>query len=114
MAAHEVSGRRHVKNREPETSQASLTAMCKRRDTGQFSRLLSQYISAYLHDIAQEAEMLAAIAVVLFVIGFIVNAANVATPALFSPISFLLAGLVCLAIHLTGAAPAWSTPRWRR
>jgi hypothetical protein len=103
-----------VKNREPETSQASLTAMCKRRDTGQFSRLLSQYTSAYLHDIAQEAEMLAAIAVVLFVIGFIVNAANVATPALFSPISFLLAGLVCLAIHLTGAAPAWSTPRWRR
>ena len=45
--------------------------------------------------------MLAAIAVVLFVIGFIINAANVATPALFSPISFLLAGLVCLAIHLT-------------
>jgi hypothetical protein len=62
----------------------------------------------------EETEMLAAIAVVLFVIGFIVNAANVATPALFSPISFLLAGLVCLAIHLTGAAPAWSTPRWRR
>jgi hypothetical protein len=88
--------------------------MCKRRDIGQFSRLLPQDASAYLHDIAQEAEMLAAIAVVLFVIGFIINAANVATPALFSPISFLLAGLVCLAIHLTGAAPAWSTPRWRR
>jgi hypothetical protein len=58
--------------------------------------------------------MLAAVAVVLFVIGFVVNAANVATPALFSPISFLLAGLVCLAIHLTGAAPAWSMPRRRR
>jgi hypothetical protein len=55
--------------------------MCKRRDSGQFSRLLSQDASAYLHDIAQEAGMLAAIAVVLFVIGFIVNAANVATPA---------------------------------
>ena len=58
--------------------------------------------------------MLAAVAVVLFVIGFVVNAANVAAPALFSPMSFLLAGLVCLAIYLTGAAPAWSTPRWRR
>jgi hypothetical protein len=59
--------------------------------------------------------MLAAIALVLFVIGFVINAANVATPALFSPTSFLLAGLACLAVHLTGAAPAWSTPRrWRR
>jgi uncharacterized membrane protein len=58
--------------------------------------------------------MLAAIAVVLFVLGFLVNAVSVATPALFSPMSFLLAGLVCLAIHLTGAAPKWSTPRWRR
>jgi hypothetical protein len=59
--------------------------------------------------------MLAAIAVVLFVIAFVINAANVATPALFSPTSFLLAGLACLAVHLTGAAPAWSTPRrWRR
>jgi hypothetical protein len=59
--------------------------------------------------------MLAAIAVVLFVIGFVINAANVAAPALFSPTSFLLAGLACLAVHLTGAAPAWSTPRrWRR
>jgi hypothetical protein len=46
--------------------------------------------------------MLAAVAVVLFVIGFVVNAANVAAPALFSPMSFLLAGLVCLAVHLTG------------
>jgi hypothetical protein len=58
--------------------------------------------------------MFAAIAVVLFAIGFVVNAANVATPALFSPMSFLLAGLVCLAIHFTGAGPKWSMPRWRR
>ncbi len=58
--------------------------------------------------------MLAAIAVVLFAIGFVINAANLATPALFSPTSFLLAGLICLAIHLTGAAPAWSMPGRRR
>jgi hypothetical protein len=58
--------------------------------------------------------MFAAIAVVLFAIGFVVNAANVATPALFSPMSFLLAGLVCLALHLMGVGPKWSTPRWRR
>lgn len=50
--------------------------------------------------------MLAAVAAILFAIGFIINAANIATSSLFSPLSFLLVGLVCLAIHLTGAGPA--------
>lgn len=58
--------------------------------------------------------MLALIAVVLFVIGFIINAANVATSAVFAWQSFLLVGLACLAFHMTGAGPAWSMPRRRR
>jgi hypothetical protein len=78
--------------------------MCERR----------VFMTPIFMTLSEGAGMLAAVAVVLFVIGFIVNAANVATPALFSPTSFLLAGLVCLAIHLTGAAPAWSMPRRRR
>lgn len=55
--------------------------------------------------------MLALIAAVLFVIAFIVNAANVSTIAIFSPFSIMLAGLACLAFHLTGAGPAWSPSR---
>jgi uncharacterized membrane protein len=58
--------------------------------------------------------MFAVIAVVLFVIGFIINAADVATSAVFSPTSFLLAGLAFLATHLTGAGPEFSMPRRRR
>jgi hypothetical protein len=59
--------------------------------------------------------MLAIIAVGLFIIGFFINAADIATTSVFSPTSFLLAGLACLAFHLTGAGPAWNMPsRWRR
>jgi hypothetical protein len=58
--------------------------------------------------------MLAVIAAVLFAIAFIINAATVATSAVFSPTSFLLAGLVCLALHLAGVGPKWSVPRRRR
>lgn len=58
--------------------------------------------------------MLAAIAAILFVIGFIINAANVATSAVFSWPSFLLVGLACLAFHLTGAGPALPAFRTRR
>jgi hypothetical protein len=56
--------------------------------------------------------MLALIAAVLFAIAFIINAAAVATAAVFSPFSFLLAGLALLAFHLTGQGPAWRG--WRR
>lgn len=58
--------------------------------------------------------MLALIATVLFVIAFIINAADIATSAVFSPLSFAFVGLACLAFHLTGAGPAWSMPRRRR
>ena len=58
--------------------------------------------------------MLAAIAAVLFAIAFIINAASVATDALLSPLSLMLAGLACIAIHLTGRGPDLPVTRRRR
>lgn len=58
--------------------------------------------------------MLAVVAAALFAIAFIINAAGIATSAVFSPTSLALVGLACLAVHLTGAAPAVRTSRRRR
>lgn len=59
--------------------------------------------------------MLALIAAVLFAIAFILNAAGVATDAVFSPFSLMLVGLALLAFHLTGNGPAMPAyKRWRR
>lgn len=59
--------------------------------------------------------MLALIAAVLFVIAFVINAANVSTDAVFSPFSLMLVGLALLAFHLISAG-AWRPDykRWRR
>jgi ABC-type Fe3+-siderophore transport system permease subunit len=46
--------------------------------------------------------MLAVIAAVIFAIAFLLNATSTATDAVFSPISLLLAGLACLALHQAG------------
>jgi hypothetical protein len=54
--------------------------------------------------------MLAIIAAVLFVIGFIIYAASVATSVVFAPTSFLLVGLACLALHVAGIGSGWSVP----
>jgi hypothetical protein len=58
--------------------------------------------------------MLAIVAAILFAIGFIINAASIATSAIFSPTSFLLAGLACLALHLAGIGTGWRVGRGRR
>jgi len=58
--------------------------------------------------------MLALIAAVLFAIAFIINAAGVATDAVFSPLSLMLVGLALLAFHLTGNGPAMPAYRRRR
>lgn len=50
-----------------------------------------------------DPEMLAIIAVVLFVIAFIRNAAGTSVSAVFSPFSLMLTGRACLALHLAGA-----------
>ena len=46
--------------------------------------------------------MLGFAAAVLFIIAFLINATSTATSAVFSPMSLLLAGLACLALHLAG------------
>jgi hypothetical protein len=58
--------------------------------------------------------MLALIAAVLFAIAFIINAAGIATDAVFSPLSLMLVGLALLALHLTGQGPALPAFRSRR
>jgi hypothetical protein len=58
--------------------------------------------------------MLAIIAAILFAIAFLLNATSTATNAVFSPMSLLLVGLVCLALHLAGVGTGWRVPSRRR
>ena len=58
--------------------------------------------------------MLAVIAAILFAIAFIINAAGIATDAVFAPFSLMLVGLACLAFHLTGVGPGLPNYRRRR
>jgi hypothetical protein len=58
--------------------------------------------------------MLAIIAAILFAIAFLLNATSTATSAVFSPMSLLLAGLVCLALHMAGVGTGWRVPSRRR
>jgi hypothetical protein len=58
--------------------------------------------------------MLAIIAAILFAIAFLLNATGTATSAVFSPMSLLLAGLVCVALHLAGVGTGWRVPSRRR
>jgi hypothetical protein len=58
--------------------------------------------------------MLALIAAVLFAIAFIINAAGIATDAVFAPLSLAFVGLALLAFHLTGNGPAMPAYKRRR
>jgi len=58
--------------------------------------------------------MFAIIAAVLFAIAFIINAANIATDAVFAPLSLAFVGLALLALHLAGFGPADTFGRKRR
>ncbi len=51
--------------------------------------------------------MLAIVAAVLFAIGLVIHAASISTDIVFSPNSFLFAGLVCLALHEAGIGSGW-------
>ena len=55
--------------------------------------------------------MLGFAAAVLFIIAFLINATSTATSAVFSPMSLLLVGLACLALHLAGVGTKWSVPK---
>ena len=54
--------------------------------------------------------MLGYVAVLLFVIAFLINATSTPTSAVFSPTSLMLAGLACLALHLSGVGTGWAVP----
>ena len=58
--------------------------------------------------------MLAYIATALFIIAFLINATSTSTVAVFAPLSLLLVGLACLALHLAGVGTSWSVPSRRR
>jgi hypothetical protein len=58
--------------------------------------------------------MLAIVAVIIFVIAFLLNATSTATSAVFAPTSLLLVGLACLALHLAGVGTGWEVPSRRR
>ena len=51
--------------------------------------------------------MLGYIAAGLF-IAFLINATSTSTAAVFAPLSLLLLGLACLALHLAGVGTGWS------
>jgi len=55
--------------------------------------------------------MLAFVAAILFGIAFLINATATSVPAVFSPISLLLLGLTCLALHQAGVGTTWHTTR---
>jgi hypothetical protein len=57
--------------------------------------------------------MLGFAAAVIFFIAFLINATSISTSAVFSPMSLLLVGLICLALHLSGVGTGWSVPRRR-
>ena len=52
--------------------------------------------------------MLGYIAAGLFIIAFLINATSTSTAAVFAPLSLLLLGLACLALHLSGGGMGWS------
>lgn len=58
--------------------------------------------------------MLGYIAAAIFVIAFVINATSTSTDAVFSPVSLLLVGLACLALHLAGVGTGWSWSSRRR
>jgi hypothetical protein len=58
--------------------------------------------------------MLAIVAAILFAIAFLLNATSTSTNAVFSPMSLLLAGLACLALHLAGIGTGWKVPSRKR
>jgi hypothetical protein len=55
--------------------------------------------------------MLAVIAAIIFFIAFILRVTSTATGVALAPLSLLLIGLICLALHLAGWGTGWSIRR---
>jgi hypothetical protein len=58
--------------------------------------------------------MLGFVAAVLFIIAFLIYVTTTATSVVFSPTSLMLAGLACLALHLSGVGTGWAPRRRTR
>jgi hypothetical protein len=57
--------------------------------------------------------MLGYVAAFLFAIAFLLYATSTSTVAVLAPTSLMLAGLVFLALHLSGVGTGWSAPSRR-
>ncbi len=55
--------------------------------------------------------MLAAIAAVIFALGLILDWADARVSDAFTPQTLMMAGLLCIALHLAGVG---TTAKWRR
>lgn len=55
--------------------------------------------------------MFGLIAAILFAVAFIINGSGGHPDVWFSPLSLMLAGLFCLAVHLLGVGTGWSIRR---
>jgi hypothetical protein len=58
--------------------------------------------------------MLGLVAAVIFAVAFLIAATSTSTSVLFAPGTLLLAGLACLALHLSGVGTAWKVSGRRR
>lgn len=58
--------------------------------------------------------MLAIIAAVIFAVAFLLEVTSTASSAVFSPVSLMLLGLACLALHVGGIGAGWAVTRRRR
>ena len=55
--------------------------------------------------------MLAVISAIIFFIAIILRVTSTATSVALAPLSLLLIGLICLALHLAGWGPGWPLKR---
>ncbi|MBT2415073.1 hypothetical protein J7I94_31800 [Streptomyces sp. ISL-12] len=58
--------------------------------------------------------MLAIVAAVLFLIAFLINAADISTNDVFTSVNFMLVGLALLALHVAGIGSGWAARTRRR
>jgi hypothetical protein len=58
--------------------------------------------------------VLAIVAAVLFLIAFLINAADIATNDIFTSVNFMLVGLALLALHVAGIGSGWAARGRRR
>jgi hypothetical protein len=58
--------------------------------------------------------VLAIVAAVLFLIAFLINAADISTNDILTSVNFMLVGLALLALHVAGIGSGWAARGRRR